>query len=67
MILVDKGYYDYDFEKVEYKKQTVWEETIKSEEELKNILVGFGFTHLAKKPQTAEELQSYIIKQMEDK
>ena len=60
MILVDKGYYDYDFEKAPEKREPHKQKT---PEELRSILVGFGFDHLKeKKPETTEEIQDYIIK-----
>ena len=65
MVLLDKGYYDYDFKVVERPAPAVnWEDTIKSDEEVNDILSAFG---LGKKPQTVEEIQKHIIKQMEDK
>ena len=60
MILIDKGYYDYDFEKAPEKKAPHKQRT---PEELMEILVGFGFGHLKeKKPETTEEIQDYLIK-----
>ena len=65
MLLLDKGYYDYDFKKVEKPEPIVnWEDTIKTDEEVNDILSAFG---LGKKPKTIEEIQTHIIKQMEDK
>jgi hypothetical protein len=61
-MLLDKGYFDYDFEKIE----TVEEYHEKTEEELKDILAGFGFKQFAKKPETDEEIQEHILKQMEE-
>ena len=65
MLLLDKGYYDYDYEKTEKpEKKVMWEETIKSDDEVKGILAGFGFGQFAKKkPTTTDEIQNYIIKQ----
>lgn len=60
MILIDKGYYDYDFEKAPEKRSPHKQRT---PEELREILVGFGFGHLKeKKPETTEEIQDYLIK-----
>ena len=60
MILIDKGYYDYDFEKAPEKRAPHKQRT---PEELREILVGFGFGHLKeKKPETTEEIQDYLIK-----
>lgn len=66
MLLLDKGYFDYDFEKVDAPAPIVnWEDTIKSDAEVQNILSIFGMGK--KKPETAEEIQNHIIKQMEEK
>lgn len=66
MMLLDKGYFDYDFEKTENPVPRVnWEDTIKSDEEVADILSAFGLS--PKKPQTEEEIQGYILKQMEEK
>ena len=37
-----------------------------TEEELKDILAGFGFKQFARKPETDEEIQEHILKQMEE-
>lgn len=64
MILMDKGYFDYDFESVEKPPLTVdWESTIKTEEEVNDILSVFGLGKPRKKPETLEEIQDHIIKQ----
>ena len=55
MWLIDKGYYDYDYEK-EDKLITV-SGTRKSKAEVNNILRNFGL------PVGDEDLQSYIIKE----
>lgn len=60
MLLLDKGYFDYDYQKVD--RQLRWEDTIIPDDELKNRLAGFGIG-VKKKPTTPEELQEYIIKQ----
>ena len=63
--LIDKGYYDYDYEKVVKVPEFVnWEDTLKSDEEVQDIISIFGFkTNKTKKPETAEEIQEYLIKQ----
>ena len=67
MILVDKGYYDYDFEKTEaYVPPVNWDDTIKTDEEVNGILAMFGMSAKRGKPETDEEIQSYILKQMEE-
>ena len=60
MILIDKGYFDYDFQKAPEKEE---EHREKSTEELQNILAGFGFSQFKK---TEEEIQEHILKHMED-
>ena len=59
-MLIDKGYFDYDYQKVE--KQVIWEDTIKSDEEVNDILSAFG---LGRKEKTEEELQQFIISEEE--
>jgi len=62
MMLLDKGYYDYDYEKVEAEVR--WEETVKTEEEVHDMLAMFGMGNRARmKPKTTEDIQNYIIKQ----
>ena len=64
MMLVDKGYFDYDYEKVD--APPVYVE--RTEDEMRDWLAGFGIgTAVPKKPETTEEIQEHIIKQMEDK
>ena len=65
LLLADKGYFDYDYEKfgiLEDGKD--WAETVRSHEEVEAIASSFGFG--TKKPRTTEEIQAHIIKQMED-
>jgi hypothetical protein len=67
MLLLDKGYFDYDFEKVE--KEVRWEDTIKSDEEVSDMLAMFGMgpkVQAARRPETAEEIQDYLIKNMKE-
>ena len=62
MLLLDKGYYDYDYQQVE--KPIVWEDSIKSDEEVSDMLAMFGMgPKVHKDPETIEEIQEYIIKQ----
>ena len=60
MMLVDKGYYDYDFERVKAVKQILYEDTVKNEEETRNLLARFG---IGKKTEekSIEELQEYVM------
>jgi len=68
MTLLDKGYFDYDFEKVGILDEgRDWVDTIRSDEEIKDIVSSFGIGRKPKKPETAEEIQSYVLKQLEDK
>lgn len=63
--LIDKGYYDYDYERVTKPEDMVkWEDTVKTDDELHEMLSGFGFgIKKPKKPETLEEIQEYIIKE----
>ena len=64
MLLLDKGYFDYDYEKVETHQEIVnWEDTVKSDEEVADMLAMFGIGTRMKKPETMEEIQNHIIKQ----
>jgi hypothetical protein len=64
MILVDKSYFDYDHEKTERPAPVVdWESTIKTDEEVHNILSMFGLGGAMKAPETLDEIQEHIIKQ----
>ena len=61
MILADKAYYDYDYEQAEQPSVIVdWDETIKSDEEVNNILSIFG---MGKQQTKEEQLQDFIIKE----
>lgn len=58
-MLVDKGYYDYDFERVKAVQQVLYEETVKSDEETRKLLARFGIGK--PKEQSIEELQEYVM------
>lgn len=61
-MLYDKGYFDYDFEKV--SKTVLYDNTRRSDEEIRDIMAGFGIGVSSKsKKMSTEELQSYIIKE----
>lgn len=63
-MLIDKGYYDYDFKAVAKKqKQLLYEDTVKSEEETRSLLARFGIGAGAKEPKNMdmEELQEYAM------
>lgn len=64
MMLLDKGYYDYDAEKVESKVR--WEDTVKSDEEVANLLSMFGMGPKAQKPKNEEEVQNYLLKHFKE-
>ena len=50
-MLLDKGYYDYDYEKTDPVGPVVnWEDTIKSEEEVADMLSIFGMGPKVNKP-----------------
>lgn len=62
MLLLDKGYFDYDYQK--YEKELRWEDTVRSDEEIRDIMAGFGIgVAKPKKPETLDEIQNHIIKQ----
>ena len=62
MLLLDKGYFDYDYvAPKEEERQILWEDTVKSDEEAAGIAAMFGIG--TSKPQTEEEIQQYIIEQ----
>ena len=63
-LLLDKGYFDYDYEKTEREDIVRWEDTVRSDDEIREIMAGFGIgVQRKKKPETLEEIQNYIIKQ----
>lgn len=64
-MLVDKGYYDYDFERVkEVAKPILVEDTMKSEEETRSLLARFGFGIAEPKEESLEELQEMAMKEI---
>lgn len=63
-MLVDKGYYDYDFERVKTKvKQALYEDTVKSESEVRGLLARFGIGQ-KKSEESMEELQELAMKEI---
>lgn len=61
MLLMDKGYYDYDYEAVKaVPKQKTYEETVKSDEEIRDILGRFGW---GKQKLSPEELQREVMEE----
>ena len=71
MMLIDKGYYDYDFKAVaKRQKQLLYEDTVKSEEETRSMLARFGIgTASQKDPKDMdmEELQEYAMNDINSK
>lgn len=63
MMLLDKGYFDYDFVKTE--APVIWEDTIKTDEEVNDILSMFGLGNKNKITEQ-EDIQKHIIKQLEE-
>ena len=65
-MLVDKGYYDYDFERKKEKvRQALYEDTVKSESEVQGLLARFGIGQ--KREESLEELQEMAMKEMDKK
>ena len=63
MIMVDKGYFDYDYEKSKKENVVTYEESRRSDEEIRDIMAGFGIGVQRKRPETLEDIQNHIIKQ----
>ena len=64
-MLIDKGYYDYDFKAVKQKPQRIlFEDTVKTEEQTISMLARFGIGIGKKKEpkdMDMEELQEYAM------
>lgn len=61
MMLIDKGFYDYDYKYYEkHEDEVPWEDTVKSDEEVHDMLSQFGFKFGAKRVLTAEDIQNHI-------
>ena len=72
MMLVDKGYYDYDFERKKEKvRQALYEDTVKSESEVRGLLARFGIgkpsDSVERSEELLEELQEMAMKQLNEK
>jgi hypothetical protein len=68
MMLVDKGYYDYDFErKKEKMRQVLYEDTVKSDDEVRGWLARFGIGQKRSDGESLEELQEMAMKQLNEK
>lgn len=66
MMLIDKGYYDYDFDRVKVEvKQVLYEDTVKSDSDVRSMLARFGIG--TSKKETLEELQELAMKEIEQK
>lgn len=69
MMLIDKGYYDYDYKRVEAKKKKIlFEDTVKDEVQTRNMLARFGIGTAQKNPKgmNMEELQEYAMKDIKN-
>lgn len=71
-MLVDKGYYDYDFERKKEKvRQALYEDTVKSESEVRGLLARFGIGQSKDAErsdgESLEELQEMAMKEMDKK
>ena len=68
-MLVDKGYYDYDFERKVKVERILVENTMKSEEETRSLLARFGIGKPKVEPsgESLEELQEMAMKQLNEK
>ena len=68
-MLMDKGYYDYDYTEPERKVKAVLRE--KSKEEIGSMLARFGFNTKLRskepKPLTPEEMQQIAMSELENK
>lgn len=64
MHLIDKGYYDYDYEYVEPKKEIT--ARAKSDEEMQKRLARYGFATRMVTEETPEELQQLAMSENED-
>lgn len=63
MMLIDKGYYDYDFKAPKIAQaQLLYENTVKSEAETRSLLSKFGIGR--NRELDMEELQEYAINDM---
>lgn len=69
MMLVDKGYYDYDFEiKKDIVRQALYEETVKDESEVRGLLARFGIGQKRSESEDSlEELQKMAMKELNEK
>lgn len=66
-MLIDKGYYDYDFERKKEKvRQALYEDTVKSENEVRGLLARFGIGQ-KRSEESLEELQEMAMKEMDKK
>lgn len=66
-MLIDKGYYDYDFERKKEKvRQALYEDTVKSENEVRGLLARFGIGQ-KRSEESLEELQEMAMKQLNEK
>lgn len=64
MMLIDKGYYDYDFERNNAQSLLLYENTVKSDEETRDLLSRFGFGK--PKEESLEQIQELAMKELNE-
>ena len=65
-MLIDKGYYDYDFERIKAITTPItYEDTRKSESEVSSMLSRFGIGGAKSKEESMEELQQLAMEEFE--
>lgn len=63
-MLIDKGYYDYDFERLKaVTKPITFEDTAKSDNEVRDLLSRFGIGNSKPKEESMEELQQLAMEE----
>lgn len=63
-MLIDKGYYDYDFERNNAQSLLLYENTVKSDEETRDLLSRFGFGK--PKEESLEQIQELAMKELNE-
>ena len=71
MVIMDKGYYDYDYQYIEPKQEIVTiENTVKSNDDVRNALARFGWGRSKgadTQSQSAEALQEAVINDIKER
>jgi hypothetical protein len=66
MLLIDKGYYDYDYEQAKTKvTQLLYEDTVKSEADTSNLLAKFGIGVAKSEELEMEDLQQLAMQDLQ--